>query len=145
MEGCRPAGGETAGGERRGGQSQERLARGWVLAARSDDRPLERERLAGLDELSAYGPQRRVGNGGPSPGSEPSKSSRRRPEERVVREAAVELARVVVECEDEACALERWLARGANENAPAGELHRLGAFSARERALPARLSGGEPE
>ena len=129
-DGCRTAGREPATAERGWGKPRERLPARRVLAAGADDLALELARAAGLDELTADRLQRRMGDGGRPCRPQPAERAHRRAEQGIVREAAVELARVVVEREEEARLLDGALARRAHDH---------DAVRALPRACPAAL------
>lgn len=71
---------EAAAGELCRRQPSQRLARRWLLPARANDRSLDLERAAGLNQLAAHGPERRMGNGGLPARAHTSEAPRRRAE-----------------------------------------------------------------
>ena len=86
------------------------------------DRPLDRRRAPGLDQLPAHRSERGVGDRGEPERSVAGKRSRRRPEQRVAGEAPVELGRVVVEREHEPGGVEALARSAPNDDPPVGSL-----------------------
>ena len=119
------------GGRERASEGVARGDRGAELAAGSM-RSIAR-RPARLDQLAAHRPQRRVGDGREPQRPVAGECARRRPEQRVAREALVELGRVVVEREHEPRVLEAVLGRRSDDDPPVGRCQRDRPGAVRER------------
>ncbi|TML22455.1 MAG: class I SAM-dependent methyltransferase [Actinobacteria bacterium] len=136
---------EPARAECRGRKPRERLARRRRRSAPANDRSLDLTGASRLDELAADGTQRRVRNRRRPPRSHAPQGANGVPEQRVAGEAAMELARVVVQCEHEARVLHGSLGRRAQQDRAVGKLTGRGPFAAGKIGLPRIRPGREPK
>ena len=106
------------------------------FAAGTDHHALDLPRAARLDQLATDRAQHGMRDGGRPRCAQATKRADRRTEQGIAREAAVELARVVVEREQEPDFVDRAFTRRADEQASVVELARLRRASAGELCLP---------
>ena len=126
-------------------EAPERTLRGDRVAAGPADRALERERAAGFDQLAGERSDDGVGDRRPAQRPVADERPRGRADERVAREALVELARVVVEREHETGLGEPHLVRRADDDAAVRPLPGRGEQTARKPPRPDAAPGHEPE
>src|SRR3954465_220461 len=124
-----------------GRESAKRLAPGRCVqpsasqrwCQRADDRALDRPCAAGLDQLSADGPQERLGDGRRAHRPQAADAPRRLADQRVAREATQELRMVVIDGEHKPQLVDAGVAGRAQLHRAVGLLPGAAGAAARER------------
>ena len=104
-----------------------------ALARRANDDPVELARAIGLDQLAAERPQQRARHRRRAERTQPARLADRRAEQRITREAAQELAVVVVQREHEAKLVDRLFAARPHPHGAVLQLPRVRDVAADQR------------